>query len=97
MPHGLIILAAQDVFQIANRILNSTRSVLELLALVAAIALVIFTYFKTRAMVPTLVAIVLSAAVLWAVNNPDFLEGSTESTIESGAADPIAAPARLPA
>ena len=96
MQHELI-LAADNVFQIANRILNSTRSVLELLALVAAIALVIFTYFKTRAVVPTLVAIVLSGAVLWAVNSPDFLRSTTDETIEQGAADPIVAPAQLPA
>jgi hypothetical protein len=95
--HELIVLAADDVFDIARRLLNSTRDVLELLAIVAAIALVIATYFKTRAMVPTLVAIVLSAAVLWAVNRPDFLQSTTTETIEQGAADPIAQPAQLPA
>lgn len=88
---------AENVFDIANRLIDGTEDALLGLATVAAIALVVFTYFKTRAMVPTLVAIATAAVVLWGVNNADFLQETTEETIDEGALDPIVAPAQLPA
>lgn len=93
----LIILAGENVFDIAQRLTQGTEDALQAIATVAAIALVVATYFKTRAMVPTLVAIATAAVVLWGVNNAPFLQESTKETIQEGAADPIVAPAQLPA
>jgi hypothetical protein len=83
-----VIVLAENVIDVANRLTTQTTGVLRNLALLAAIAVVVFTYFKTRAWVPTLVAIVMAGVVVWAVNSTDFLRGSTDRTIrEAGQAD----------
>jgi hypothetical protein len=81
------IVLAENVIDVANRLTVDLTGVLRNVALLAAIAVVIFTYFKTRAWVPTLVAIVMAGVVLWAVNNAAFLRDSTKRTIEQSQAD----------
>lgn len=82
-----VIVLAENVIDVANRLTTQTTGVLRNLALLAAIAVVVFTYFKTRAWVPTLVAIVMAGVVVWAVNSTDFLRNSTDRTIRQSGAD----------
>lgn len=77
-----LIVLAENVIDVAKRLTTDVTGLLRSIALLAAIAVVVFTYFKTRAWVPTLISIVMAGFVLWAVNNDDFLKDSTEKTIE---------------
>jgi uncharacterized membrane protein (UPF0136 family) len=86
MLHELTVLAADNVFGIANELIDNTESVLIALATVAAIALVIMTYLKTRAWAPTVAMIVMAAVVLWGVNNADVLESTTDQTLDDAGA-----------
>jgi hypothetical protein len=83
-----VIVLAENVIDVARGLTADVTGLLQAIALLAAIAVVVATYFKTRAWVPTLIAIAMAGIVVWAVNNTDFLRGSTDRTIrEAGQAD----------
>jgi hypothetical protein len=82
------VLAQQggNFFDIANYLISNTESVLKVVGTVVAIGLVIFTYAKTRAWVPTLLMLGLAGVVLYGINNTPTLQDTTTETIDAGRA-----------
>ena len=58
---------------IADKLVD-VRQLILAIGVVAAIVYVLGTWWRTKAAVPTLVAMVLSGAVLWAVANIDWFK-----------------------
>lgn len=54
---------------------------------VAAIALVGYTYFKTRALVALLVAALTAGIFLWTVHNPSWWQDRVGDETETGSAE----------
>jgi hypothetical protein len=55
------------------------------------IGVIVSTWAKTRALVPTISAIVFGALVVWAVRNVDFLEQQIDEDIREESGMPAAA------
>ena len=54
--------------------LAEVEQLIQLGAAVLAVVYVVSTWWRTKALVPTVTAMVLAGAVLWAINNIDWFE-----------------------
>ena len=87
MSHVINVLAqSAGFFEIAGYLIRNTEALLKAAGVAAAVGLVIFTYLRTRAWVPTLLMLGLAGVVLWGINNTSLLETTTDQTIRAGGA-----------
>ncbi len=69
-----------------NNLINEAQDLITAAVVLVAIAVIVSTWAKTKALVPTLSAIFVGALVVWAVRNVDFLQQQIDEDIreESG-------------
>jgi hypothetical protein len=70
------------MFQILNGFVADARTLMQGVMLVLAIAFVGATWWRTKAMAPTLGAVLLAAIVVFAVNNFDDLSKDVEHDVD---------------
>lgn len=73
---------------IADKLVD-VRQLILAIGVVAAIIYVLGTWWRTKAAVPTLVAMVLSGAVLWAVANIDWFKEKIGDETSLGDRPPV--------
>ena len=69
--------------------LGEAQSLIQAAAVVMAIVFILSAWFRTKALVPTLTAAVLSGFVLWGINNTSWFQ--TKVGEETGLGAPVAA------
>jgi xanthine/uracil permease len=62
------------VIDLFNNLINEAQDLITAAVVLVAIGVIVSTWAKTRALVPTLSAIFVGALVVWAVRNVDFLQ-----------------------
>jgi len=62
------------VIDLLHNLINEALDLVTAGVVLMAIVMVVATWARTRAFVPTIGAIVFGAFVIWAVNNVDFIE-----------------------
>jgi len=74
------------VIDLVNNLIAEAQDMLTAAVVLVAIGMIIATWARTRAIVPTIGAIVFGAVVVWAVFNIDFLQEQVGEDIveESG-------------
>jgi phosphotransferase system glucose/maltose/N-acetylglucosamine-specific IIC component len=74
------------VIDLFNNLIAEAQDLVTAAVVLIAIAIIVSTWAKTRAFVPTLGAIIFGALVVWAVRNVDFLQDQIGEDIveESG-------------
>jgi hypothetical protein len=70
------------VLDILHNLIGEAQDLVTAGVVLMAIVMVVSTWAKTRAFVPTLGAILFGALVIWGVNNVDFLEEQMGETVE---------------
>ncbi len=73
---------------IADKLVD-VRQLILAIGVVAAILFVLMTWWRTKALVPTLTAMLLSGAVLWAVSNIDWFKKKIGEETSMGAPPPV--------
>jgi hypothetical protein len=74
------------VIDLFNNLIAEAQDLVTAAVVLIAIAIIVSTWARTRAFVPTLGAIIFGALVVWAVRNVDFLQDQIGEDIveESG-------------
>jgi len=86
------------VIDLFNNLIAEVQDLLTAAVVVVAIGIILATWAKTRAIVPTLSAIILAGFVVWAVNNVDFIQDLVgEDIVEESGLPAAAAPGGLDA
>ena len=73
---------------IADKLVD-VRQLILAIGVVVAILFVLMTWWRTKALVPTLTAMLLSGAVLWAVGNIDWFKKKIGEETSMGAPPPV--------
>jgi hypothetical protein len=63
-----------DVIDLVSNLIERAQSVVVAFVALMAIAMVVATWVRSRAFVPTLGAVLFGMFVTWAVHNVDFVE-----------------------
>lgn len=71
------------MFQILNGFVTDARTLMQGVMLVMGIAFVGATWWRTKAMAPTLGAVLLAAIVVFAVNNFDTLSNDVKRDVDN--------------
>jgi hypothetical protein len=71
------------MFQILNGFVADARTLMQGVMLVMGIAFVGATWWRTKAMAPTLGAVMLAAIVVFAVNNFDTLSNDVKRDVDN--------------
>jgi phosphotransferase system glucose/maltose/N-acetylglucosamine-specific IIC component len=86
------------VIDLFNNLIAEAQDLVTAAVVLIAIAIIVSTWAKTRAFVPTLGAIIFGALVVWAVRNVDFLQDQIgEDIVEESGLPAAAAPGGLDA
>jgi hypothetical protein len=81
------------LFHILNGFVDDAESLLRAVMVVMGIAFVAATWWRTKAMAPTLGAVMLSAIVVFAVNNFETLGKDIEADVQERRDRPVDAEA----
>jgi hypothetical protein len=74
------------MFDLFNNLLGEAQDLVLAAVVLIAIGMVLATWVRTKAFVPTIGAIIFGAFVIWAVRNVDFFEEQIgEDITEAGA------------
>lgn len=74
------------MIQTLTNLTDSARTLLVAVGFVVAIFVVLSTYARTRSLPATAMSAVVAALVLFAINNPEILQGKAEEDLSLGGA-----------
>lgn len=73
---------------VIDSLLVDARTVLVSIVFLVGIAFVISTWVRTKSVVPTLGAVLVTVVVFWGVSNVNWLQDQVQEDIEQREADP---------
>lgn len=73
-----------------NNLIAEAQDMVTAAVVLVAIGVIVSTWARTRALVPTVSAIVFGALVVWAVRNVDFLQQQIDEDIREESGMPAA-------
>jgi hypothetical protein len=79
------------VIDLFNNLIGEAQDLVTAAVVLVAIVIIVSTWARTRALVPTLSAIFVGALVVWAVRNVDFLQEQIDEDIREESGMPAAA------
>lgn len=81
---------ASDIFTIVGNLASNTETLIKLVAVAVVMVAILVTYAKTKALVPTIVAMIIGGFVLWALANTGWFSSTAGTTITDNSAPPPA-------
>lgn len=81
---------ASDIFTIVGNLASKTENLITIVAVLAVMGAILLTYWKSKALVPTVVAMLIGGFVLWALANTGWFSSTAGTTITNNSAPPTA-------